>query len=195
MAPGTLWLNPAGRPFSHRIRSLATTGRVTLDPMHLARLLEVPDLELTCHYGREDATLAHLVRALLSEASRETLRRAPSSRRAWPPRSGPTCSRTMSVALGRSRRARVAGSAGFAARRLIEHVESHLGEELALSRLAEVVGLSPYHLAREFKRATGETLHRYVVARRLERARDSLRRGGRRSRSWRGTSASRTRAT
>jgi AraC family transcriptional regulator len=176
MAPGTVWLNPAGRPFTHRIREPCHYGAVTLDPTHLARLLELPERELMCHYGREDETLTHLVRALLSEASRE----APA---------GAAFAESMGASIGAHLVAHYAarrlllrdargGLGGLRQRRLVEHVDSHLGEELALSRLAEVVGLSPYHLSREWRRATGETLHRYVMGRRLERARELLRRGG-----------------
>jgi len=175
MNPGTLWLNPAGRPFSHHIPDACHYGALTLDPMLLVRLLEVPDMELRCHYGREDETLAHLVRALLSETSRERP-------------AGAVFAESMAASIGahllahysagpRSLRPARGGLGGLARRRLVEHVESHLGEELALGRLAEVVGLSPYHFSREFKRATGETVHGYVVRRRLERARDLLRRG------------------
>jgi AraC family transcriptional regulator len=175
MNPGTLWLNPAGRPFTHHIRDACYYGAVTIDPVHLARLLELPDAELTCHYGRKDETLEHLARALLSEAAHETP-------------AGAAFAESVSAAIGahllahysahpRSLRPARGGLGGVRRQRLIEHVESHLGEELALSRLAEVVGLSSYHLSREFRRATGETVHGYVVRRRLERARDLLRHG------------------
>jgi AraC family transcriptional regulator len=177
MPPDTIWLNPAGRPFRHRVRRPCHYGAVVLEPSLLERLLEVPGEELTLCYGREDPPLAHLVHGLLGEASRE----APA---------GTLFAESMGAAIGAhllahyaarpmsSRRWR-GGLGGARHRRLVDHVESNLGEELALTRLAEVVGVSPYHLSREFKRATGETLHRYVMRRRLERARQVLRRGER----------------
>ena len=61
-----------------------------------------------------------------------------------------------------------------AIRRVREYVEAHLGDDLALADLANVAGLSPYHFARTFARATGMPPHRYVVARRVERAREQL---------------------
>jgi AraC-like DNA-binding protein len=56
-------------------------------------------------------------------------------------------------------------------RRLVEYVDAHLGDELTLDALAAVACLSPYHLSRSFRRAMGVGLHRYVVQRRIERAR------------------------
>ena len=57
-------------------------------------------------------------------------------------------------------------------RRVVDYVESHLGEDLTLDTLAGVACLSPHHLSRSFHRATGLGLHRYVVQRRIERAKD-----------------------
>jgi transcriptional regulator GlxA family with amidase domain len=42
---------------------------------------------------------------------------------------------------------------------------------------AIVAGLSPYHFARQFKTATGLPPHRYILARRVERARQLLQAG------------------
>jgi len=55
-------------------------------------------------------------------------------------------------------------------RRIIDYIDAHLGEELSLLILAAEAGVSPAHLAREFKRAMGESLHRYVLGRRGESA-------------------------
>ncbi|HET8903222.1 MAG TPA: helix-turn-helix transcriptional regulator, partial [Saccharospirillum sp.] len=45
---------------------------------------------------------------------------------------------------------------------------------LTLTDMAEVTGLSDYHFARMFKQATGYPPHRYVLHRRLTRARQLL---------------------
>jgi AraC family transcriptional regulator len=55
-------------------------------------------------------------------------------------------------------------------RRIVDYIESHLGEVLTLDTLAGIACLSPHHLSRSFRRATGVGLHRYVVQRRIERA-------------------------
>ena len=59
-------------------------------------------------------------------------------------------------------------------RRIAEYVEAHLGDHLTLDELANVASLSPHHLSRSFKHATGIGLHRYVVLRRIARAKELL---------------------
>lgn len=48
-------------------------------------------------------------------------------------------------------------------------------EPLTVEDLAAAAGLSPAHFSREFRRAFGETPHRYLLTRRLERAAALLR--------------------
>ena len=56
-------------------------------------------------------------------------------------------------------------------------IEEHLGDPLPLERLAAAACMSPFHFARLFKRATGQTPHNYLTARRMERAKELLREG------------------
>ena len=69
------------------------------------------------------------------------------------------------------------GLAPGAARRVREHVEAHLSENIDLAGLAGIAGLSLYYFARAFKQTTGVTPHHYLVMRRLERAKEMLSRG------------------
>lgn len=55
-------------------------------------------------------------------------------------------------------------------RHAADYVEEHLGDDLSLAALAGAVGLSPYHFARLFRESTGLSPHRYVIRRRVERA-------------------------
>ncbi len=48
-------------------------------------------------------------------------------------------------------------------------IQSHLTEELTLERLEKEFFVSREHIAREFKRQTGQTVHRYIVKARLDR--------------------------
>ncbi len=69
---------------------------------------------------------------------------------------------------------------GLPRRRLraaLDYIEAHLDAELALDDLAAVSHLSPYHFARLFKISTGLPPHQYVIARRIERAKQLLRDG------------------
>ncbi|GAA1546438.1 helix-turn-helix domain-containing protein [Nocardioides humi] len=53
--------------------------------------------------------------------------------------------------------------------------DRHYAEPLRVADLARAAGWSPAHFAREFRRAFGETPHRYLLTRRLERAAALLR--------------------
>jgi AraC-like DNA-binding protein len=48
--------------------------------------------------------------------------------------------------------------------------DARYGEPLGVADLAAAARLSPSHFSREFHRAFGETPHRYLLTRRLERA-------------------------
>ena len=54
-------------------------------------------------------------------------------------------------------------------------VDARYAERLDVPALARAARLSPAHFSREFRRAFGETPHRYLLTRRLERAAALLR--------------------
>ena len=56
-------------------------------------------------------------------------------------------------------------------RHVIEYVDAHLDRDLTLAELAAVAGFSPSHFKALFKQATGTPVHRFVLERRVERAR------------------------
>ena len=62
-------------------------------------------------------------------------------------------------------------------RAVIEYIEERLDAGLTLEQLAAAARLSAYHFARQFKAATGLPPHQYVIARRVERARQLLQAG------------------
>jgi AraC family transcriptional regulator len=53
---------------------------------------------------------------------------------------------------------------------VIDYIETYLANDLSLTELSGVAHLSSYHFGKMFKRSTGMSVHRYVTARRLERA-------------------------
>ena len=61
-------------------------------------------------------------------------------------------------------------------RRVRDYVEAHHDDDLSLTVLADIACLSPYHFSRSFKEAAGVGPQRYVIQRRLERAKTLLRR-------------------
>lgn len=58
---------------------------------------------------------------------------------------------------------------------MLTYIGEHLKDDLRVETLAQHVYLSPYHLMRKFKAETGMSLHRYVLTRRLLKARELLR--------------------
>jgi AraC family transcriptional regulator len=63
-------------------------------------------------------------------------------------------------------------------RGVLAYIEGHLDAGPTLTEMAAVARLSPYHFARQFKAATGLPPHQYVIARRVERAKQLLQGGG-----------------
>jgi AraC family transcriptional regulator len=60
-------------------------------------------------------------------------------------------------------------------RRVVEHVEDHLGERISLDQLAALAGKSRFHFARQFRISTGLSPMGYVRQARIERASAILR--------------------
>jgi len=58
--------------------------------------------------------------------------------------------------------------------RALWYVESHFAQEITLDEVADVSGVSPFHLSRVFGIATGSTLMNYVRGRRLSEAARTL---------------------
>ncbi len=61
--------------------------------------------------------------------------------------------------------------------RMTDYIEEHLDQDLSLLRLAKVANMSASHLKASFKYTMGLPVHRYVVQRRVERAKVLLLRG------------------
>ena len=59
-------------------------------------------------------------------------------------------------------------------RRLVEFVEANLEADLTLEQVAAVAGISVPHLTTLFRRTMGQSVHGYVMERRVQRARDLL---------------------
>ncbi|HEY4049290.1 MAG TPA: AraC family transcriptional regulator [Acidobacteriaceae bacterium] len=80
-----------------------------------------------------------------------------------------------------SQASRVLPSGGLTrnqARRVLDYIESNLSCELTLSELAGIAELSLHHFARMFKKTIGVAPYRYVLERRVERAKLMLRSAG-----------------
>jgi len=59
--------------------------------------------------------------------------------------------------------------------RVLDYIGDNLAEDVSLSDLAELAGMSAHHFAELFKRSMSCTPHRYVLQKRIERAKSALR--------------------
>lgn len=66
------------------------------------------------------------------------------------------------------------GLSGRTLRRVMAFIADNYESDLSLADLARVAGMSTFHFAREFKRATGTTPHQYLIKFRVERAKALL---------------------
>ena len=55
-----------------------------------------------------------------------------------------------------------------------DYINDNLHQEINLDRLAVLAGMSNYHFARLFKQSTGMAPHKYVMGRRMEKAKELL---------------------
>ena len=66
------------------------------------------------------------------------------------------------------------GLPGYRLRRVLDFIGDNLADDLSLSQLAAVAGMSPHYFAELFSKSTGYPAHRFVLLQRIERAKQSL---------------------
>lgn len=59
-------------------------------------------------------------------------------------------------------------------RRICDYIDAHLHEEIVLADLSRATGWSVRHFARMFRQSAGQTPHSFIVRRRVDRAKDLL---------------------
>jgi len=62
-------------------------------------------------------------------------------------------------------------------REIIRYLEEHLGEEISIGKLSERFFVSKYHMMRQFKEETGQSVYEYLTERRLLYARELMKKG------------------
>lgn len=67
------------------------------------------------------------------------------------------------------------GLPGKRLKRVLDYIAASLDEDISLSQLAGIAGMSPHYFSELFKASTGRTPHNYVLMRRIERAKQRLR--------------------
>jgi AraC family transcriptional regulator len=175
--PHSLWISPSANPITLRLNSTLRYLRVSIDPVHLSRLIS-PSLEalepvrLRRTYAVQSPQIAHLMLTLKDEADTHNA-------------GGLATVEAVTTALGhlllryagieQPRPVRIRGGlSGAAKRRVLELIEAALDAHLTVEMLAREAGLSPAHFARAFRETMGRAPHQYLLALRLERARRLL---------------------
>jgi len=67
------------------------------------------------------------------------------------------------------------GLPGYRLKRVLDYIADSLEENISLSRLAAIAGMSPHYFSELFKQSTGRSPHNYVLLQRIERAKQQLR--------------------
>ncbi len=62
------------------------------------------------------------------------------------------------------------GLSPWQVRKVVQHIDAHLGRAIRNEELAGLVRLNPSHFGRAFRNSFGEPPHEYVIRRRVERA-------------------------
>ena len=172
--PQSLWVSPSGTPITLRLNSTLRYLRVSIDPVHLSRLISpsldaIAPLRLRRTYAVQSPQIAHLMLTLRYEADSHNA-------------GGLATVEAVTTALGHLllRHAGIeqprpvhirGGLSAHAKRRVLELIDAMLDARLTIEKLAREVGLSPAHFARAFKETMGRAPHQYLLALRLERAR------------------------
>ena len=68
----------------------------------------------------------------------------------------------------------IGGLGALRLRRVVDYIEAHLADDISLRDLAAQAGVSTHHFGEAFKASTGTSPHRYLVERRIRRAKELL---------------------
>jgi AraC family transcriptional regulator len=169
---GDIDLLPADEPGGFASESACETLEICLAPSLLERvahdLRRGNRLQFQTRHILRNESILHLARALESE------RRAGALGGALYADSVGVALATQLLGLSQEIVSAKNGLSATQLRRLFDFIEAHIDQPLTIAALSREAGASSAHLRHWFKLTTGTTLHRYVVRRRLERARHLL---------------------
>ena len=175
--PGNICLFSAGTPRQIRSTEPHAVLALAISPGLIGRSVGEPGLAqrltLVEHRELRDGRIQHILRGLELEAED-----------GYP--SGALFGESLGLGLARHlsktyaidrpcRSETKGGMAPRALRRVVDYIESNLHEDIRLSALASVAGLSEYRFAHNFKGTTGSPPYRYVMTLKIARAKQLLR--------------------
>jgi len=180
-APGTTFILPRGTIDEVVWRGPTERIAVAIHPRLLVNALDETadksDLELTEHWHLMDQ---HIMAVLL--ALRADLTEGSPAGRLY----GESLANALAVYLLNRYTTRryvpVAYRGGlprYRLKRVLDYIGENLANDLSLSQLAGVAGMSPHYFAELFRKSTGHTPHQYVLSQRIELAKQGLHDPGR----------------
>ena len=170
--PNNVCVIPSGHPFQGRVDEESEFISLFLDPGLVASAAAAENLaapaEIVERSTTSDPVLSNVGLALLNEVGSEGL-------------SGPlyveSLANIMAIHLLRHYsepqpefKFFSGGLTGHKLRKVTDFIEENHERELALAEMSDAAGISPFHFARQFKRATGLAPHQYLIRVRIERA-------------------------
>jgi AraC family transcriptional regulator len=173
---GSACVIPSGHPFSARLEGEAEHLAIYLEPSVVLRAAaesRVPaGFEVVERCSLDDPVVRNVGMALLAEVDAEGL-------------SGGLYAQSLAnllavhllrhyTAAGHGGQKFTGGLTGQKLKAVTDFIADNYERDLGLSELARVAGMSTFHFAREFKRATGTTPHQYLIKFRVERAKSLL---------------------
>lgn len=178
-ASGDVCVIPSGQPFTATLEAEAEYLAVYLDPSLVLRAAaeDAPAaaggvVEVIEKSSLHDSLIVGIGQALLAELESD----APGGRLY-----AESLANVLAVHLlrhytsaGGDVRRFAGGLSGQRLRRVLDFVADNYEHDLSLNDLAGEAGMSTFHFAREFKRATGTTPHQHLMKFRVERAKASL---------------------
>jgi AraC family transcriptional regulator len=175
--PGTLFVLPRGTVDEINWRGPTQRIAVAIQPRLLTNALDetahADEVELTEHWNLVDKHLA----ALLLEMTSDLEDGSPAGRLY-----GESLASSLAVYLLNRYAVRQitpiaykGGLPGYRLKRVLDFIADKLEEDITLSQLAAIAGMSPHYFSQLFKQSTGRAPHHYVLLKRIERAKEQLR--------------------
>jgi AraC family transcriptional regulator len=72
------------------------------------------------------------------------------------------------------RQLKASGMVQWKLKRALDYIEEHIDRDFGLEELSEVLDMTPHYLCRSFRKSVGMPPHRYLITRRMERAKELL---------------------
>src|SRR5215472_8357734 len=173
--PGTLFLLPRGTVDEINWRGPTQRIAVAVHRRLLTNALDetadADDIELTEHWNLIDRHLS----ALLLEMTADLEDNSPAGRLY-----GESLANTLAVyLLNRYAVRRITpvgykgGLPGYRLKRVLDFIGEKLEEDISLSQLAAIAGMSPHYFSQLFKQSTGRAPHQFVLLKRIEHGQEA----------------------